>query len=163
MPDDPPSIDPAVAPSTCVGPTSQDAGKASACDGCPNQKACAAGDGRKEDPELELIKQRLSQVKRKVLVLSGKGGVGKSTMTAQLGFALAAQGLSVGLLDVDICGPRCVRVSHVAAQLCVPLLVSSRAEPERGVSKLSFAASHRCSACVVRPCTRAHPAGHPCM
>ena len=98
-------IDEEQAPDECVGPSSQEAGKSSGCDGCPNQKACAAGEGRKEDPEIALIQQRLAQVKRKVLVLSGKGGVGKSTMTAQLGFALAAQGLSVGLLDVDICGP----------------------------------------------------------
>ena len=99
------AVDTTAAPSDCVGPSSEEAGKASACDGCPNQKACAAGEGRKEDPELAVIVERLAQVKRKVLVLSGKGGVGKSTMTAQLGFALAAQGLSVGLLDVDICGP----------------------------------------------------------
>jgi len=67
--------------------------------------AGAAGEGRKEDPDLDLIRKRLSGVARKVLVLSGKGGVGKSTMTAQLAFALAARGLRVGLLDVDICGP----------------------------------------------------------
>jgi Mrp family chromosome partitioning ATPase len=44
-------------------------------------------------------------VKHKILVLSGKGGVGKSTVSAQLAFALAAKGLEIGLLDVDICGP----------------------------------------------------------
>ena len=78
--------------------------KASSCEGCPNQKACAEGAGREEDPDLAVIQQRLSQVKRKVLVLSGKGGVGKSTMSAQLAFSLAADGFRVGLLDVDICG-----------------------------------------------------------
>lgn len=40
-----------------------------------------------------------------LLVLSGKGGVGKSTVASQLAFSLALQGYSVGLLDVDICGP----------------------------------------------------------
>ena len=48
---------------------------------------------------------KLSQVKHKILVLSGKGGVGKSTVSAQLAFALANQGKQVGLLDIDICGP----------------------------------------------------------
>lgn len=98
-------VDPAKANESCVGPASESAGKASGCEGCPNQKACAEGKGREEDPDLAIIKQRLAGVKRKVLVLSGKGGVGKSTMSAQLAFALAGQGLSVGLLDVDICGP----------------------------------------------------------
>ena len=89
----------------CVGPSSERAGKATGCEGCPNQKACAEGAGRKEDPELAVIRARLAHVKRKVLVLSGKGGVGKSTMSAQLAFSLAAEGLRVGLLDIDICGP----------------------------------------------------------
>ena len=99
------SIDASAANDECVGPSSERAGTASGCDGCPNQKACASGEGRKEDPDLLLIAQRLKDVKHKVLVLSGKGGVGKSTMACQLAFALAADGLRVGLLDVDICGP----------------------------------------------------------
>ncbi len=44
-------------------------------------------------------------MKHKVLVLSGKGGVGKSTFSAQLAFALAGMDKQVGLLDIDICGP----------------------------------------------------------
>lgn len=47
----------------------------------------------------------MRSVKHKILVLSGKGGVGKSTVSAQLAFGLAAKGYQVGLLDVDICGP----------------------------------------------------------
>ena len=53
---------------------------------------------------------KLSQVKHKLLVLSGKGGVGKSTFSAQLAFALAREGKQVGLLDVDICGPSIPRM-----------------------------------------------------
>ena len=41
-----------------------------------------------------------------VLILSGKGGVGKSTVSVQLAFGLAKRGLKVGLLDIDLCGPR---------------------------------------------------------
>jgi Mrp family chromosome partitioning ATPase len=40
-----------------------------------------------------------------VVVLSGKGGVGKSTVAAQMAWALSSRGLRVGLLDLDICGP----------------------------------------------------------
>lgn len=47
----------------------------------------------------------MSKFKHIILVLSGKGGVGKSTFSAQLAFAFAARGLHVGLLDIDICGP----------------------------------------------------------
>lgn len=47
----------------------------------------------------------MATVKHKILVLSGKGGVGKSTFSAQLAFALASMDFQVGLLDIDICGP----------------------------------------------------------
>lgn len=46
--------------------------------------------------DLALIAERMSAVKHKILVLSGKGGVGKSTFSAQLAFALASQGKEVG-------------------------------------------------------------------
>lgn len=55
--------------------------------------------------DLVAIAERMATVKRKILVLSGKGGVGKSTFSAQLSFALAAMDFQVGLLDIDICGP----------------------------------------------------------
>ena len=55
--------------------------------------------------DLVVIAERMATVKHKILVLSGKGGVGKSTFSAQLSFALAAMDFQVGLLDVDICGP----------------------------------------------------------
>ncbi|KAE8744645.1 hypothetical protein FOCC_FOCC008774 [Frankliniella occidentalis] len=47
----------------------------------------------------------LSGVKHIILVLSGKGGVGKSTVSTQLALALKEAGFKVGLLDVDLCGP----------------------------------------------------------
>lgn len=49
--------------------------------------------------------QRLMGIKRKVVVLSGKGGVGKSTVAVNLAVSLLAQGMKVGLLDVDVHGP----------------------------------------------------------
>ncbi|CAH0388677.1 unnamed protein product [Bemisia tabaci] len=47
----------------------------------------------------------LDGVKHIILVLSGKGGVGKSTVSTQLALALKDKGFKVGLLDVDLCGP----------------------------------------------------------
>jgi len=51
------------------------------------------------------IKIRMAKIKHKLAILSGKGGVGKSTITANLAIALAQKGHKVGVLDVDIHGP----------------------------------------------------------
>lgn len=55
--------------------------------------------------QLLKVKTRLARVRRKILVLSGKGGVGKSAVTVQLALALARTGRRVGILDVDLNGP----------------------------------------------------------
>lgn len=47
----------------------------------------------------------LDNVNNITLILSGKGGVGKSTVAVQLSLSLAIQGKKVGLLDIDLCGP----------------------------------------------------------
>lgn len=100
----------------CVGPSSADAGKSSSCEGCPNQKACASGQfsspeaQQMKDLEHENIRNALSNIQNVVLVLSGKGGVGKSTVCCQLAHTLAARGYGVGVLDVDICGPSVARM-----------------------------------------------------
>ncbi|CAH0563353.1 unnamed protein product [Brassicogethes aeneus] len=47
----------------------------------------------------------LESVKHVILVLSGKGGVGKSTVSTQLALTFKEQGYKVGLLDIDLCGP----------------------------------------------------------
>merc|ERR1711939_233571 len=58
-----------------------------------------------ETTPAETLQQRMSAIKHKILVLSGKGGVGKSTLATQLAQLLVAEGQTVGLLDIDICGP----------------------------------------------------------
>lgn len=65
---------------------------------------------QKVDPSLEVIKEKMSKVKHKILVLSGKGGVGKSTVSSQLSLMLSEKGYDVGLLDLDICGPSIPRM-----------------------------------------------------
>lgn len=106
----------------CVGPTSASAGTASACEGCPNKAACSSGAFSSPEAiaraqqEQETLQRSLENVSHVVLVLSGKGGVGKSTMAAQLSHALASRGYAVGLLDVDLCGPSAPRMAGVAHQ-----------------------------------------------
>uniref|UniRef100_A0A8C5Q9X8 NUBP iron-sulfur cluster assembly factor 1, cytosolic n=1 Tax=Leptobrachium leishanense TaxID=445787 RepID=A0A8C5Q9X8_9ANUR len=92
------------APQHCPGTTSIEAGKGSACQGCPNQALCVS---TPPGPVLaiEEINEKMSLVKHKILVISGKGGVGKSTFSALLAHNLADEGKQVALLDVDVCGP----------------------------------------------------------
>jgi len=58
-----------------------------------------------KDDGRELVRAKMKEIKHKVIVMSGKGGVGKSTVSTNIATALANGGASVGLLDVDIHGP----------------------------------------------------------
>mmetsp|Transcript_22807 Transcript_22807/g.31292 ORF Transcript_22807/g.31292 Transcript_22807/m.31292 type:complete len:306 (+) Transcript_22807:77-994(+) len=103
------------APHDCPGTESKEAGFASACAGCPNQSTCQTAP-KGPDPDLAVITQSLKNVKHIIVVLSGKGGVGKSTFTAQLAHSLALQDLEVGVLDVDVCGPSIPRIMGVEGE-----------------------------------------------
>lgn len=66
--------------------------------------SCSAAN-TKPDAQTEKINQFLQTVGHKLVVMSGKGGVGKSTVAANLAVFLSEQGYQVGLLDVDVHGP----------------------------------------------------------
>ncbi len=86
-------------------------------------KACSDRDcptpqkrpGEREEDFLDrqALLARMCRIKHKVMVLSGKGGVGKSTVAVNLATALAMAGKQVGLLDVDIHGPSVPKLLHV--------------------------------------------------
>lgn len=100
----------------CPGTDSTNAGKEDGCKGCPNQKVCSAlkdAPPAEPTPEEKRMAERMSKIKHKLLVLSGKGGVGKTTVTSQLAFGLASLGFEVGVLDVDLCGPSIPRAMGV--------------------------------------------------
>ena len=103
------SSDPETVPEKCPGFGSKEAGKASTCNNCSLQKYCG-----KPDPDIPLIKEALSKVKNKIIILSGKGGVGKSTLITNLSLALAQdEDIDVGVFDIDICAPSIPRMLGV--------------------------------------------------
>ncbi len=59
----------------------------------------------KQQEQKEKIKKRMEKIKYKLTIISGKGGVGKSTIAVNLAYGLLFQGKKVGILDVDIHGP----------------------------------------------------------
>ncbi len=60
---------------------------------------------RKQQEQQAMIKANLAKIKHKLFVLSGKGGVGKSSVSANLAASLSKQGYKTGLMDVDVHGP----------------------------------------------------------
>ena len=69
------------------------------CESCGERSTCT--DPRAQD-ETSI---RMARIKHKIVVGSGKGGVGKSTVTVNLAVALKRRGYSVGIMDADITGP----------------------------------------------------------
>ncbi len=63
------------------------------------------------------IKETLQHIKNKILVMSGKGGVGKSSVAAYLSVALVKRGYKVGLMDVDLHGPSIPRILGLKGKL----------------------------------------------
>jgi len=63
------------------------------------------------------IKEKLKEFKNKILVMSGKGGVGKSTVAAYLAVGLARKGFQVGLMDVDLHGPSIPRLLGLKGEI----------------------------------------------
>ncbi len=66
------------------------------------------------------ITRSLGKIKNKILVMSGKGGVGKSTVSVNLALALAQRGHNVGLMDVDLHGPDVIRMLDMTGSLEAP-------------------------------------------
>src|SRR5213596_2040240 len=103
-----------------------------------------AGDGGSNivgqvEAQQRRLRERLATVHAVVAIVSGKGGVGKSSLTANLACGLAQSGLRVGVLDADLNGPTMAKMLGVRGQRLV--LASGGVEPPRttlGVKVMSM-------------------------
>lgn len=79
----------------------------------------AIKEGKQEqlDTLMEYINKNMERIKHKIVVISGKGGVGKTTVAVNLAMSLASIGLRVGILDVDITGPNVLKMLGIAPEL----------------------------------------------
>lgn len=72
---------------------------------------------QQQSQEAQLLKEKMGKIKHKIAVISGKGGVGKSTVTVNLAASFAQKGFKVGVLDADIHGPSVPRLLGLEGQL----------------------------------------------
>jgi Mrp family chromosome partitioning ATPase/predicted Fe-Mo cluster-binding NifX family protein len=87
---------------------------------CQSNAGLGHGPGREkrlqEYTESQHLKERMDKISHKIMVLSGKGGVGKSTVAVNLALALALEGKQVGLLDLDFHGPSIPKLLRLEGQ-----------------------------------------------
>lgn len=76
------------------------------------------GDLERSQQDL-MIKNNLKRIKRKIIVMSGKGGVGKSTVSGMIALILSSMGKKVGLMDVDLHGPSIPNMIKIEGGLAV--------------------------------------------
>jgi Mrp family chromosome partitioning ATPase/predicted Fe-Mo cluster-binding NifX family protein len=91
------------------------------------------------------VHQTMSRIPHKILVMSGKGGVGKTTVAVNLAFAMAELGLEVGLLDADLHGPNVALMAGVEghqADMVNDHLTTARAAPKVRVLSIAFFLPH---------------------
>jgi len=70
-----------------------------------------------QSERMQNISENMKKIKNKILVMSGKGGVGKSTVAVNLAVSLTYQGFKTGLLDIDLHGPNVVKMLGINKKL----------------------------------------------
>ena len=108
-----------------------------ACGSCPSASSCSSTQGAcPSEPQLTKA-QEASNVKNVIVVMSGKGGVGKSSVTSMLAVSLKRQGYNVGILDADITGPSIPKVFGIQEKAKVNETGVIPAETSLGIKIMS--------------------------
>jgi len=92
---------------------------------------------KKANPQAEqdaAVNSSLARIKNKIMVMSGKGGVGKTSTSVNLSIALANKGFKVGIMDVDLHGPDVPRMLGLEGML--GLSKNKKLEPMRSIKNL---------------------------
>ena len=91
------------------------------------------------------IRENMVRIKHKLIVMSGKGGVGKSTISTNLAFGFSLNGLKVGVMDTDIHGPSLGKMLGIEGQLIQPTEKGSGLLPisVKGIKVITMASYYR--------------------
>ena len=81
------------------------------------KETVAQGKQEQLDNQMKDIENNMAKIKHKIVIISGKGGVGKTTVAVNLAMSLASVGFRVGILDVDITGPNVVKMLGINPEL----------------------------------------------
>jgi ATP-binding protein involved in chromosome partitioning len=101
---------------------------------------------QKYEEQTQRIAERMGDVGHVILVLSGKGGVGKSTVAATLAYALAERGNRVGLMDADLHGPTIPLLIGVSGEMATgtqEAMEPVQAAPNLTVMSIGFLTAER--------------------
>ena len=101
---------------------------------------------QKYEQQTQRIADRMARVRHVILVLSGKGGVGKSTVAANLAYTLADRGETVGLMDADLHGPTIPLLTGVTGEMTTgtpEAMEPVQATPNLAVMSIGFLTAER--------------------
>ena len=107
-----------------------------ACGSCPSASSCTTGTCPSKPEKTKA--QEASNIKNVIAIMSGKGGVGKSSVTSMLAVSLMRQGFKVGILDADITGPSIPKIFGLKDKININETGVIPGETQHGIKVMSL-------------------------
>lgn len=107
-----------------------------ACGSCPSASSCTTGSCPTKPEKTKA--QQASNIKNVIAIMSGKGGVGKSSVTSMLAVSLMRQGFKVGILDADITGPSIPKIFGIKDKANMNEIGVIPGESQQGIKVMSL-------------------------